>query len=351
MFTGGGTAGHVTVNLALIPEFQADGWETEYMGSVDGIEKQLIQSVPSVPYYGISTGKLRRYMDWKNVKDPFRVMKGVLQAFRIMRRSKPDVLFSKGGFVTVPVIIAAWLNRVPVVIHESDLTPGLANKIAIPLAEKIAVTFPETMDHVKKEKAVYIGGIVRNELKKGSALKGLTLTSFTRHKPVMLIMGGSQGSKKINQMVRDELATLTESFQIIHICGKGQVEPQLNQHGYCQFEYVNQELADLLAATDIVVSRAGSNSIFEFLSLRKPMVLIPLSRQVSRGDQILNAQSFEKLGYAKVLDEDTLIGEQFVQTVMKTYEDRHHYLEKMEQARQSELQDLIQLIEDAAKSG
>jgi UDP-N-acetylglucosamine--N-acetylmuramyl-(pentapeptide) pyrophosphoryl-undecaprenol N-acetylglucosamine transferase len=348
IFTGGGTAGHVTVNLALIPKFIAEGWEVTYIGSENGIEKQLVSEHRKVKYYGISTGKLRRYFDWNNVKDPFRVMKGVYQAYRIIKELKPNVLFSKGGFVSVPVIIGAWLNRVPVIIHESDLTPGLANRIAMPFATKICITFPETKEHVKSEKAIHVGGIIREELKHGNATRGLSLCNFTRSKPVLLVMGGSQGSKKINETIRANLNQLLNDFQIVHICGKGQLEPRIQQKGYQQYEYLTTELPDVMAMADLVISRAGANSIFEFLFLRKPMLLIPLSKKASRGDQILNARSFEKAGYAHVLMEEEITNELFMQSVRSLVQDRQRMIERMQGNEEDGLEKVFNLIKQVA---
>lgn len=351
LFTGGGTAGHVTVNLALMPRFMEEGWRVSYIGSYEGIEKQLVDGVePKVPYYAISTGKLRRYFDWKNFKDPFKVLKGICQAYFAIRKEKPDVIFSKGGFVTVPVVLGAWLNRVPVIIHESDITPGLANKIAIPFASKVCTTFPETKDHLNTEKAEYVGAIVREELKQGNAEAGYELCGFTPDKPVMLIMGGSLGSQHINQVVRNHLTTLLAQFQIVHICGKGQVDSTFEQAGYRQFEYINQELPDVMKMADIVVSRAGSNSIFEFLSLQKPMLLIPLSRAASRGDQILNAKSFKKMGYCEVIEEEELTDQSFLTTIQQVYDNRAAYIRNMEQSSAiKSLDEVMELIKQQAR--
>ncbi|MHA0857472.1 undecaprenyldiphospho-muramoylpentapeptide beta-N-acetylglucosaminyltransferase [Paenibacillus sp. CMAA1364] len=313
LFTGGGSAGHVTVNVALIPRLIALGWDASYIGSFKGIESDLISNMKEdIDYYGISTGKLRRYMSIENLKDPFRIVKGVYQAYQLIRRIKPDILFSKGGFVSVPVIIGAKLNKVPIIIHESDITPGLANTIALPLANKICVTFPETLEHIKGDKATYVGAIIRDELRSGDATRGLNFLQFNTGKPVILVMGGSLGSKKINETIRSNLALMLDQFHVVHICGKGQLEPSIQLHGYQQFEYLHEELSDVIASADFVVTRAGSNSIFEFLALRKPMLLIPLSKAASRGDQILNAESFEKAGYAEVLLEEELTNESFI---------------------------------------
>jgi UDP-N-acetylglucosamine--N-acetylmuramyl-(pentapeptide) pyrophosphoryl-undecaprenol N-acetylglucosamine transferase len=347
VFTGGGSAGHVLVNLSLIPRFQEKGWAVVYVGSEQGIERELVIELQDVPYTPIATGKLRRYFDWKNFKDPFKVIKGVGQAFRHIRRTKPDVIFSKGGFVSVPVIIAGWLNRVPMLIHESDMTPGLANRIAIPFVDKVCVTFPETVDHFKQSKAVHVGPIVRDELYRGEAERGRQLCGFSSHKPVLLVMGGSLGAKRINETVRGNVDSLVSEFQIVHICGKGQVEERLNKPGYRQFEYLQQELADIMAMTDVLVSRAGSNSIFEFLALRKPMLLIPLSEQASRGDQILNARSFQRSGFADVLAEEDLTDTAFVEKVRALYHHRADYVRWMEQERSEDaIRKVTGLIEE-----
>jgi UDP-N-acetylglucosamine--N-acetylmuramyl-(pentapeptide) pyrophosphoryl-undecaprenol N-acetylglucosamine transferase len=327
VLTGGGTAGHVTPNIALIPSLQKSGWQVEYIGSYDGIERQLITDL-RIPYYGISSGKLRRYIDFQNFTDPFKVLKGVVDAFCLIRKIKPDAVFSKGGFVTVPVIIASWLNRVPVIIHESDLTPGLANKISIPLATAICVTFPETLQYVPQ--AIRTGLPIRQEIMSGNADAGRNLCGFTRSLPVLLVIGGSTGAQKINQAVRASLEQLTEQFQIVHACGKGQSDHQFETYpNYKQFEYLGTELADILAMADIVVSRAGANAIFEFLALQKPNLLIPLSKAASRGDQILNANSFASQGYSAVLLEENLNPKNLVQAVKDLFAAKQNYIAKM----------------------
>lgn len=330
LFTGGGTAGHVTVNLALIPKFQEDQWEVSYIGSHDGIERELIGKLENVPYEPVTTGKLRRYFDLKNIKDPFKVLQGIWEAYRKIRKLKPDVIFSKGGFVSVPVVLGGWMNRVPIIIHESDLTPGLANKIAMPFASKVCTTFEETKKHIKGKKGEYLGAVVREELFSGDRKRGLILCDFVSSKPVLLVMGGSMGSQKINQVVRENLDALLPTYQIVHITGKGAMDQSLlRKPGYRQFEYVSWELPDLMAMADLIVSRAGSNSIFEFASLHKPMLLIPLSRAASRGDQILNANLFEKQGIAEVLMEEDLTNESFLDGITSTWTKRDQLIENM----------------------
>jgi UDP-N-acetylglucosamine--N-acetylmuramyl-(pentapeptide) pyrophosphoryl-undecaprenol N-acetylglucosamine transferase len=350
MFTGGGSAGHVTVNLALIPLFLEEGWSVEYMGSKDGMEKQLVSSIANVRYHGIATGKLRRYFDWKNIKDPFKVVQGVLQAYRLIRKQKPDVLFSKGGFVSVPVVLGAWLNKVPIIIHESDVTPGLANRISIPFATGVYTTFQETEKYLPKDKTHYVGPIIRQELKHGNAERGRAFCRFTDKKPVLLIMGGSLGARKINQMVRVALGHLTGYFQIVHLCGKGQIDNSFQSPLYRQYEYIQKELPDVLAMSDIVISRAGANSIFEFLFLCKPMLLIPLTKEQSRGDQLLNARSFKESGYCEVLFEEQLNIESLETTIKRIYENRHAYIQNMSRVEHRDaLSSVFELLKRAAK--
>jgi UDP-N-acetylglucosamine--N-acetylmuramyl-(pentapeptide) pyrophosphoryl-undecaprenol N-acetylglucosamine transferase len=305
--TGGGTAGHVTPNLALVPALREKNFDIKYIGSKDGIEKEIIKDA-NIPYYEISSGKFRRYFDLKNFTDPFKVIKGITEASKILRKEKPNIIFSKGGFVAVPVVIAASLRKIPVVSHESDITPGLANKLASPFSTKLCVTFRESLNYIKDGKGVLTGTPIRKEILNGNSVEGKRICGFKDNKETLLIIGGSLGAKSINEEVRKNLNKLLEVFNIIHICGKGNLVKDLNnKKGYVQFEYVKDELPHLLKAADYVISRAGANVIFELLALRKPTLLIPLSKKISRGDQILNANSFEKEGYSLVLDEDEMM--------------------------------------------
>lgn len=319
ILTGGGSAGHVTPNLALLPQLLAEGIEVHYIGTADGIERTILSERKDVTYHIISSGKLRRYFSWKNFTDPFRVMRGLFQARRVMREVKPAAVFSKGGFVSVPVVIAAHGKHIPVVTHESDYTPGLANKINAKFADKICVTFEDTLAHVGA-KGVHTGTPIRPELYQGDKERGLAFLGFDDKKPVLLIMGGSLGASVVNDAVRAALPKLLISYDIVHLCGKGKVEERLNQPGYRQFEYVNEELPDVLAATDVVVSRAGANAVFEFLALSKPALLIPLPRSASRGDQILNAGYFARKGFAMVLEQESLTPETLLDAVNDLYD-------------------------------
>ncbi|HDJ3433674.1 TPA: undecaprenyldiphospho-muramoylpentapeptide beta-N-acetylglucosaminyltransferase, partial [Staphylococcus aureus] len=303
-FTGGGTVGHVSVNLSLIPTALSQGYEALYIGSKNGIEREMIESqLPEIKYYPISSGKLRRYISLENAKDVFKVLKGILDARKVLKKEKPDLLFSKGGFVSVPVVIAAKSLNIPTIIHESDLTPGLANKIALKFAKKIYTTFEETLNYLPKEKADFIGATIREDLKNGNAHNGYQLTGFNENKKVLLVMGGSLGSKKLNSIIRENLDALLQQYQVIHLTGKGLKDAQVKKSGYIQYEFVKEDLTDLLAITDTVISRAGSNAIYEFLTLRIPMLLVPLGLDQSRGDQIDNANHFADKGYAKAIDE------------------------------------------------
>lgn len=350
ILTGGGTAGHVTPNLALLPSLREAGYEIRYIGSYQGIERKLIENA-GIPYDGISSGKLRRYFDIKNFSDPLRVIKGYGQALRLMKQYKPDVVFSKGGFVAVPVVLAARHYKIPAIIHESDMTPGLANKICIPSAAKVCCNFPETLKFLPADKAVLTGSPIRKELLQGDRLSGLSYTHLGADKPVILIIGGSLGSVTVNQAVRRILPRLLADYQVIHICGKGNLDENLiGKAGYVQYEYVDTPLKHLFAAADIVISRAGANSICELLALRKPNLLIPLSAAASRGDQILNANSFAKQGFSKVLEEEALNDETLYQTIDDLYKNRKLYIEAMEQSRlNNAIETVISLIDSCAE--
>lgn len=349
VLTGGGTAGHVTPNIALLPELKNHGYDIHYIGSKDGIEKELIKEF-DIPYYGISTGKLRRYFDVKNFTDPFRVLKGCQEASSLIRKLKPNVVFSKGGFVSVPVVWAAKAHHVPAILHESDMTPGLANKLCLRQATKICTNFPETANMLPAGKAILTGSPIRKELFSGNKLEGLSFCDFNITKPVILIIGGSLGSVIINEAVRSILPVLLEHFQIVHLCGKGKVDESLNHlKGYVQFEYIKKELSDIIDAADLVISRAGANAICELLALKKPNILIPLSAAESRGDQILNARSFEQQGYSYVIQEENLNAETLKQALRTVYEKRTQYVEAMEQSPLSNpIDKIISIINEVA---
>ena len=340
VLTGGGTAGHVTPNIALLPRLRELGYDVQYIGSYDGIEKKLIEEL-GVPYHGIASGKLRRYFDWKNFSDPFRVMKGFFQSKKLLKQLKPDIIFSKGGFVSVPVVQAAKQLHIPVIIHESDMTPGLANKICMRTAKKICCNFPETVKLLPADKAVLTGTPIRRELLNGSRDAGFAFTGLSDDKPILLMMGGSTGSRAVNAGLRSALPQLLKEFHVIHLCGKGNLDSTLAQPGYIQYEYISDELKDLFAISDIVLSRAGANAICELLALKKPNILVPLPAAVSRGDQILNANSFKKQGFSYVLEEEKLNADTLMAAVHEVYNNRDSYKRAMATSNQSNGVDIV----------
>lgn len=348
VLTGGGTAGHVTPCIALLPELKKEGFDIHYIGSYNGMERKLIEEY-SIPYYGISSGKLRRYFDPKNFSDPLKVIKGYREACSILKKLKPDVVFSKGGFVSVPVVFAAKRCKIPVIIHESDMTPGLANKLAIPAAVKVCANFPETVKYLPEGKAVLTGTPIRKDLFDGDRQKGLDFCGFHDNKPVIIIIGGSTGSRAINDVVRGMLPTLLRDYQIIHLCGKNNLDPRfVDTEGYVQYEYVKQELSDLLAAADLVISRAGANAICEFLALRKPNILIPLPAASSRGDQILNAESFEHQGYSYLLKEEDLSLTSLLGAIKEVMESKQKYIDTMSKSKlNNAIETIVKLLKDA----
>lgn len=350
VLTGGGTAGHVTPNIAMIPVLREAGYKISYIGSYDGIEKKLIEEL-DIPYYGISSGKLRRYFDVKNFTDPFRVLKGFHEAKKLLKQLKPDIVFSKGGFVTVPVVIAAKKYKVPAIIHESDMTPGLANKLCIPSAVKVCCNFPETVKNLPQEKAVLTGTPIRKELLSGDKEAGRRFCGFTSDKPVLMVIGGSLGAASVNKHIRSILPELLKEFQVVHLCGKDKTDESLTgTEGYVQYEYIKNELADLFALSDIVISRAGANAICEISALHKPNLLIPLSANASRGDQILNARSFERQGFSMVLEEEEITDQKLLDSIRSLYSNRHSYEETMGAGKQMDsIHHILSLIQECTK--
>ena len=320
VLTGGGTAGHVMPNLALIPGLKKEGFDIAYIYARNGMEKEIVEA-SGLRSYGISAGKLRRYLSIENLKDPFKIMKGYFEARKILKEEKPDLVFSKGGFVTVPVVYAARSLKIPVVLHESDYTPGLANKLSIPNANKICVSFEAAMQHLPKEKTVLTGSPVREEIFSGNKERAKDFTGLKAEKPVLLVTGGSQGALDVNRAVDAAIDELLASFEIIHLRGAGKLNPELDgREGYVQYEFISKELPDLFALSDLVLSRAGANTIFEFLALNLPSLLVPLPLEASRGDQILNAEYFREKGFAMVLPQNEITKERLVSDIKKLHE-------------------------------
>lgn len=335
VFTGGGSAGHVTPNIALMRELKREGYDIHYIGTSDGIERELVSAERYAHYHVICAGKLRRYFSVKNLTDAIKVVRGTSQANKIIKDLKPVLLFSKGGFVSVPVVLAAK-NRCPIVAHESDYTPGLSNRIANRYASTICVTFEDTLKYTG-EKGVFTGTPIRNELYQGDRRNGFLFTGFNENLPVLLMMGGSLGAQAINEALRGALPDLLTQFQIIHICGKGKLSDSHNNlPRYKQYEYIKDELPDLFAIADIILSRAGANAIFEFLALKKPALLIPLPLNASRGDQILNANYFTKKGYATSLMQEDLSPSSLKSALYALYLNRAKYIAAMESEKNAD---------------
>lgn len=351
VLTGGGTLGHVTPHLALIPTLLERGYDIHYVGTENGMEADKIRSIPNVTFHAVKTGKLRRYHDWKNFTDPFRVIAGAFQSARLMGKLHPDVVFSKGGFVAVPVVFGAWLHRVPILCHESDLTPGLANKLCKPFASRIATTFPECAK-LLGPKAEAVGTPLRPELFSGTREKGLKLFGFSGEKPVLLMMGGSSGAQAVNKALREALPSLLTDFDVAHLCGRGNLDPSLdNTHGYCQIEFLDADLPDALAAADLVLSRAGSNALMEFQALAKPLLLVPYPKGASRGDQILNAQSLEKRGLCRVLMQEQMTAQTLAEAVRDTWASRNSLMAAVKAAPPANgTARVLELIEEIQKS-
>ena len=346
LFTGGGSAGHVSVNVALIPEFKKNGYQISYIGSKKGIEKEMIGKISGVEYYEISSGKLRRYFSWENFIDPFKVLKGIIDSIFILKKEKPEFVFSKGGFVSVPVCLAARILKIPVVLHESDLTPGLANKINIKFSNHIFTTFEDTLKYLPKGKASLIGAIVRDDIYTGDKEEGYKFCEFNREKPVILVMGGSLGSKILNDYIWNNIEELTKKYQIVHLVGKNLLNKDIKAEGYCQYEFLAQELFDVFQIVDFTISRAGANALYEYLALEKPAILVPLGTNQSRGDQIENARFFEKNSFAKVVSEEEFASLK-VSEIDDFYNDLAQYKDAMK--RYKEEKKVINSVDDFYK--
>ena len=347
VFTGGGTAGHVTPNLALIAAFQQLGWKIDYIGSRNGIEERMIIAV-GVPFHAITCGKLRRYLTLKNLFEPFRILWGIIQSLYILKRLKPNVVFSKGGFVAFPVVVAAWVWRVPILAHESDLSPGLANRLSLPFINKMCLTFAPSK--LPDKRFAVTGTPIREALFTGSREKGLGLCGFQADKPCLLVIGGGQGAGILNDVIREGLTEITKKYQVIHLCGRDKEDANLrSRSGYYQLGYADEELPDLLAAADVVLSRAGANSLYELLALNKLHILVPLSPKVSRGDQVENANFFEKKGISVVIDNDALTVDALMQAIEEVNARKEEILTKMAALNiRSATQQIGALIQDSA---
>lgn len=332
VLTGGGSAGHVTPNLAIIPKLKEYGFDIQYIGTKNGIEREIIEGI-DIPYNIISAGKLRRYFDLKNLVDPFKIIAGTLKALSILKKLKPKAVFSKGGFVSVPVVFAAKRLGIPIILHESDYTPGLANKICIPRANKVCVAFSSTLEYIPQDKGVYTGLPLRKEITMGDRQKGLKLCGFSGSKPVLLIMGGSLGAKGLNDAVDNIMTELVKKYDVVHIRGKQNLIDSKVPDGYKQFGFIDNDMGHIYAASDIMLSRAGATAVFEILELALPALLVPLPIASSRGDQIQNAKYFEKKGFSYVLEQKKLTADTLSRNIEKLYEERKALRNNMEKAK------------------
>ncbi|MBQ9793111.1 MAG: undecaprenyldiphospho-muramoylpentapeptide beta-N-acetylglucosaminyltransferase [Clostridia bacterium] len=326
VLTGGGTGGHIIPHLSLLPHLKKHFNKIYYLGT-SGLEKEIISKQPDITFYEIPAQKMQRDKILKNLSLPFCLLKSVCICKKILKQIKPDVIFSKGGFVSVPVCLAGKLLKIPIVSHESDLSLGLANKIIYKVCTTFCTTFFQTAK--KLNKAVYTGSPIRQELFSGSKQKGYSLTGLTNTKPTVMIIGGSTGALTLNKIIYTSLPTLIKKYNIIHIVGKNKADKTLPIcPNYCQIEYCHN-IEHLFAITDFVVSRAGSNAICEFLALKKPMLLIPLPRNASRGDQIDNAKYFQKQNLCLYLPQEELTEETLMQKIDYLHKNKTMFIENM----------------------
>lgn len=305
--TGGGTAGHVVPAIPIVEALSARGCEVHFVGGLDGPERSLVANLPAT-YHGVRTGKLRRYLSVQNLLDCFRIPLGVFQAWRLLRRIAPDVVFSKGGFASFPAVLGAWLNGIPVVAHESDLTPGLANRLALPFVAALCLNFDASAAG-RRLRTVVTGTPLRRQLLAGDAERGRALLGIddNAERSVLLVVGGSQGAARLNEVVREALPKLLGSHWVVHVCGPGRTSSAYaGNHGYKQVEYLDDGWGDVIAAADLVVSRAGANALSEWLTLGVPHLLIPLPKTASRGDQLENAAFAAAKGWSLVIEEQEL---------------------------------------------
>lgn len=318
VLTGGGTGGHITPHLAVIPKLNENGFKTYYIGSEEGMEKDIMKKI--MPYYSVTTCKLKRKLDFSNLLIPFKLIKGVLEAKKILKEIKPDIIFSKGGFVAVPVVLAAHSLKIPVITHESDYSLGLANKIIKNKCYKVCTSFENLAKNLKN--GYFTGSPVRKELLNGNKQIIMQKYNFDDKKPNVLFIGGSLGSKTINEKVFKGAERLCKNYNIIHLVGKNNINNNVKIPNYVQIEFV-ENIKDLYAFSDIVVTRGGSNVLFELLALKKPMLIIPLSKKESRGDQLLNAEYFKEKGYANVLLEENLTVNTLEMGIEKTFSNKN----------------------------
>ena len=320
--TGGGTAGHIMPHIVLKPHLDKHFGKVVYIGSKNGMEKDIVKKHGGFEFYEIETVKLDRSKILKNLLIPFKFFKGKKQAKKILKQVRPAIVFSKGGYVALPVVSAAKSLKIPIVAHESDLSMGLANRLSKNKCSCICTTFEQTAKHIGK-KGVYTGSPI--------SIKINNIQKPDTNKPILLVTGGSLGSRAINQVVWNSINELCKTFYVIHQVGKDNLNPNIKNADYKQIEFAG-DLASLIKQADIVVSRAGSNTIFELATYHKPMLLIPLPKGASRGDQMDNAKYFESLGYARVLLQENLNTQSLVTELNTLLTNKQKYISTLKNA-------------------
>lgn len=324
VFTGGGTAGHITPNLAIIDKLKE--YEIYYLGT-DGMEKEIVEKYKNIKFVEIPAVKFVRSLTPKNLALPFKLINSINKTKKILKEINPSLIFSKGGFVSIPPCLAANALKIPVITHESDLTVGLANKIISKKAKYLCCSFKETSDKFKRN-SIHTGSPIRDKIFSGNKYNIINKYKLSTIKPIILVTGGSSGSKAINSAIRENIKELCKKYTIIHITGKNNIDNSLNVKDYIQIDFASN-IEDFFAASDLVISRAGSNTIFELLALKKLMLLIPLPKTQSRGDQILNAENFYKNKIANLLYQENLNKESLFEKIEATLKNKHIYTENM----------------------
>lgn len=344
ILTGGGTAGHVTPHLSILPSLIKE-YEIHYIGSISGIERDIINKYKYITYHPITTVKFERSLTLKNLLIPFKLFKGIRQSKKIIKELKPSIIFSKGGFVSVPVCYAAHSLKVPIVGHESDYSMGLANKLIYKKCNSMCFSFKDTQSKYIK-KGVYAGSPIRESIYQGNKEKIVKQYNLDDTMPTLLMFGGSLGAKAINEMVFLCCEELSKKFNILHIVGKGNLNSKIKISNYHQIEFTNN-IEDYFACANIVISRAGSNSIFELCAIQKPMLLIPLPKDSSRGDQILNAEYLEKQNLCLVLFQENMTKETFIKSIIELYQNRYFYINNLK--RQPNFNGTKKILEEIKK--
>ena len=355
-FTGGGTAGHVFPGISVLEKIEEKSkkgdFETDYLwiGSSSGMEKRLLAD-SGIKYYGIQTGKLRRYFSLQNFTDLFKIAAGLFQSFFILLKEKPDIVFSKGGYVSVPPVISGWMLRIPVITHESDYSPGLATRINSRFSEKILISIDDTEKYFKpeyKKKLSVTGNPVRKKFFTGNAEKGKEYFGISNNLPVILVLGGSQGASEINNLIRSILDKLTENFNVIHQCGERDYNPDFGKDNknYYQVPFVRDEFPDILASADLVVSRGGAGTIWELSAAGKAAVIIPLRGSGTRGDQVLNCSFLKAIDAASVLDNKVISEDMLYNQIKSIFENRETIVKYTENIKAITKKDPAEKISD-----